>query len=150
MKKIIKSGLSLAFVTLLLAAPVLGQDMAKVMKEMTATYEKAYNSEDAKTLVAMYTEDGVRTFDDGRNYKGSAELLAGFMAEFEANDLKVKISMGEITPAGMDKATSTGTYEVKGTLGTGEKVSYMGKYTNSLVKVNGVWKIAKTAGETIQ
>ncbi|WP_075351382.1 YybH family protein [Algoriphagus marinus] len=146
-----KMKLSLSIVLMaLLSFPLMAQDMEKEMVEMTKKYEKAYNAEDVNALVAMYTSDGVRTFNDGRNYKGAAEIAAGLTAEFAANNFKVSIKHEKVVPAGVGKATATGTYRVTGKTAEGESVDVMGKYTNTLIKIDGEWKVARTDGEIIQ
>jgi len=149
MKTRMKLSLSIVLMALL-SFPLMAQDMNKEMIAMTKKYEKAYNAEDVIALVAMYTVDGERVFDDGRSNKGAAEIAAGLTAEFAANDFKVSIKHEKVVPAGDGKATATGTYHVTGKTADGVAVDTMGKYTNSLVKVNGEWKVAKTYGEIIQ
>ncbi len=144
MRNTIKLSLCMGLVSLLFAYPILAQDLDKEMQKMTEKYAKAYNKEDVKALVAMYTADGVRDYADGRSMKGSAEITAELTEDFSTNDFKVSIQHGKVTLDGDEKATATGTYHLTGKAGTGEAVDRMGNYTNTIVKMNGEWKIVKS------
>jgi len=144
MKKTIQIGLYMMIASLILTIPSMAQDLKKEMADLTAKYEKAYNAKDVKTLVSMYTAEAVRDFSDGRHYSGTGEIEAAMTEEFAASSLKVSIHPGayDVNPDGT--LVSKGTYHLEGTAGT-EAVNTNGSYTNTLVKVNGQWKITKSS-----
>ncbi len=145
MKKAIQLGFSMVFALLILTYPLLARDMEKEVATLTKNYEKAYNAEDVKALVAMYTSNAVRTFDDGRIYTGISEIEAAMVEEFAGNSFKVSIKHGKTEASSDGTMTSSGTYTVKSTAANGDAVDLNGSYTNTLVKVNGVLKISKSA-----
>lgn len=145
MKKTIQLGFCMVFASLILTYPLLAQDMEKEVATLTKNYEKAYNAEDVKALVAMYTSNAVRTFDDGRIYTGIAEIEAEMVEEFAGNSFKVSINHGKTEASSDGTMTSTGTYTLKGTAANGDAVDMNGSYTMTLVKVNGTLKISKAA-----
>ncbi|WP_296705853.1 nuclear transport factor 2 family protein [Algoriphagus sp.] len=142
MKKTIQFGLYLMLASLILTYPVMAQNLDKEMAKLVKDYEKAYNQEDVKTLMGRYTADAVRVMSDGTTFNGFAEIEAAMVADFAANDFKVSINVGTHEVLSDGTVIAKGTYRVKGTSG-GEPVDFTGTYTNTLVNVNGDWKVTK-------
>lgn len=142
MKKTIQIGLYLMFASLILTYPVMAQNLDKELADLVKGFEKAYNQEDVGTLASRYTDDAVRVMTDGRTFTGIAEIKAAMEADFAANDFKVTIKAGTHEVLNDGAVISKGTYHVKGTA-AGEPVDITGTYTNTLVKVNGEWKVSK-------
>lgn len=149
MKKTIQIGLYLMLASLILTFPVMGQNLDKEMADLVKKYEKAYNKEDVETLVDRYTPDAVRVMTDGTTFTGIAAIKAAMEADFAASDLKVTINVGTHELLSDGGAIAKGTYRVKGTA-AGEPVDISGTYTNTLVKVNGEWKVTKNVLELVQ
>jgi uncharacterized protein (TIGR02246 family) len=142
MKKTIQIGLYLMFASLILTLPAMAQNLDKELADLVKRFEKAYNQEDVGTLASRYTDDAVRVMADGRTFTGIAEIKAAMEADFAANDFKVTIKTGTHEVLNDGGVISKGTYQVKGTA-AGEPVDITGTYTNTLVKVNGEWKVSK-------
>lgn len=143
MKKPFQIGWYLMFITWIVTCPVLAQNMQKELASLAKKYEKAYNQEDVKSLLERYTNDAVRVLGDGRTFNGIAEIEANMVSEFEANDFKVSIESGNYEVQSDGTVISHGTYHVTGMQGS-EKVEFSGKYTNTMVKVGGDWKVSKS------
>ena len=101
-----------------------------------------YDHEDGETLASRQTHEDVRDITDGRNFTGIAEIKEAMEADVAANDFKVPMKAGTHEVLNDGGVIAKGTYHVKGTA-AGEPVDITGTYTNTLVKVNGEWKVSK-------
>lgn len=142
MKKTIQIGLYLMLASLILTFPAMAQNLDKEMADLTKKYEKAYNQKDVKTLVDRYTADAIRVMSDGTTFTGIAAIKAAMEEDFAANDFKVTIKAGTHEVLSDGGVIAKGTYRITGTA-AGEPVDFTGTYTNTLVKVNGEWKVTK-------
>lgn len=122
-----------AFVT-----PVKAQENKKDMETLAKNYEDAYNKKDAKAIKEFYTKDAVRVNPDGTTTEGSEAIAADAAGFFENNNPSIKITVDTVTESD-GTITATGTY--KGTTGD---TDISGNYTNTCVKEDGKWKIAKS------
>lgn len=145
MKKKIQLSL-LLFVSTAFASSLLAQDVQKEMLSLTKKYEQAYNKKDYKTLQAMYTKDATRTEADGKVENGNetiATVLADQLKDAETATLTITPDQAETAADGT--VTATGSFHVQGKAKqSGEAFDVKGTYTNTLVKENGKWKIAKS------
>lgn len=146
MKKVIQS--SLFFAALLCAAftPSLNaQDVDKEMAAFAQQFQDTYNKEDHATLKTFYTADATRVARDGTSITG-AEAIGAFWAEqFKGADATLALKQASVVWKDVSHAyVSTGTYHVTGTTVKGDKISLSGTYTNTMLKENGTWKIAKS------
>jgi len=145
MRKIIQRSLLLAMVSLTaFLAPLKAQDAAKELAGFTKKFQAAYNSKDDKALKTMYTDDATRTAADGTVSNGSEAIVAQFKDYFTENKVTLDLKQTNVEVQADGSATATGTFHVTGTSKTGEKIDRKGGYTNTVVKTNGHWKIAKT------
>lgn len=144
MKKAKQFSLLMMLVCTWLTTPLLAQNLDKEMIALTKRYEKAYNKKDVKTLASMYTADAVRSYSDGRMNKGSAEIEEAMNQEFSANSVQLTLQHGSAELNADGTATAKGTYSINGTSGSGEAIVGSGSYTNTLVKVDGEWLLAKS------
>jgi len=145
MKKIIQRSLLLAIVSLTaFIAPLKAQDATKELAAFTKKFQAAYNSKDDKTLKTMYTDDATRTAADGTVNSGSEAIVAQFRDYFTENKVMLDLKQTNVAVQTDGSATATGIFHVTGTSKTGEKIDRKGGYTNTVVKANGHWKIAKS------
>jgi uncharacterized protein (TIGR02246 family) len=145
MKKIIQRGLLLAIASFTaFITPLKAQDATKELAVFTKKFQAAYNSKDDKALKTMYTDDATRTAADGTINNGSEAIVAQFRDYFTENKVTLDLKQTKVDMQTDGSATATGTFHVTGTSKTGEKIDRKGGYTNTVVKANGHWKIAKS------
>jgi uncharacterized protein (TIGR02246 family) len=145
MKQTIQLSL-LAAIALLTAffTPLQAQDATKELAVFTKKFQAAYNSKDEKALKTMYTDDAVRTAPNGTSLTGSDVIAAQFKDYFTENKVSLDLKQTNVETQADGSATAAGTYHVTGTSKTGEKIDRNGAYTNTLLKLKGHWKIAKS------
>ena len=145
MKKTIKHSLLLMLVSVSgFMLPLKAQDATKELVGFTKKFQEAYNRKDDKALKMMYVDDAVRTAADGTVSTGSEAIVAQFKEFFDANKVTLALKQDKVETAADGSTTATGSYHVTGTSKTGEKIDRKGTYTNSVVKVDGHWKISKS------
>jgi len=145
MKKTIMFSLLLAMASVAaFINPLRAQDASKELLGFTKKFQAIYNKNDAKALKQMYTDDAVRVGTDGVTLTGSDNIVAGFEKSFAGSKLMIEIKQEKVETAADGTATATGTYHVTGKNNAGEAVDIKGAYNNSVIKVNGHWKIAKS------
>jgi len=145
MKKTIKCSLLLVLVSISgFILPLKAQDATKELASFTKKFQHAYNSKDDKALKMLYTDDAVRVTADGTTSTGCEAIVAQFRDYFNENKVTLALKQDKVETTGDGATTATGTYHITGTSKTGEKIDRSGRYTNTVVKVNGHWKIAKT------
>ncbi len=146
MKKLIQS--SLFFAGLLCAAfttSLNAQDVDKEMEAFAKGFQDAYNKEDHVTLKTFYTADAVRVAKDGTSITG-AEAIGAFWAEqFKGSDATLTLEQTSVVWKDVLHAyVASGTYHVAGVTVKGDKINLSGTYTNTMLKENGAWKMAKS------
>lgn len=144
MKKTTQLGLLVVLIYTLFTGPLSAQNLEKEASELAKKYEKAYNKEDVKALLKLFTADAVRSYSDGRLYTGIAEIEAAMTADFSANSLQLSIQPGGAEMNSDGTATAKGTYKISGTVGSGETIESTGSYTNTLIKSGGGWLLSKS------
>lgn len=131
--------------------PLQAQNVEKDMTALAKKFQDTYNKKDAKALKALYTDDAVRVNTDGQSITGNAAISDEFAKIFaDNNDIAIVIKQDKVVTNTDGSLTSTGTYHVTGTSKAGEKLDLTGNYTNTVVKVNGHWKISKSVLTAIQ
>ena len=121
---------------------VKAQDNTAELAAFTKNFEALYNKKDHKGLKELYTKDAVRIGLDGKKLVGNEAIRAMFEKTFKDN-VTVEIHQDKVVTAADGSVTTTGTFHVTGTTAAGEKIDREGTYSNSIVKQNGKWKIAK-------
>jgi uncharacterized protein (TIGR02246 family) len=145
MKKTIKLSLLLALISaIVFINPVKAQDATTDLAGFTKKFQAAYNKKDDKALKMMYTDDAARVGIDGTTVTGNEAISAEFAKSFADNTQTIVIKQDKVVTQADGSATATGTYHVTGTSNAGEKIDRSGNYTNTVVKVKGQWKIAKS------
>lgn len=131
--------------------PLQAQNAEKDMIALAKKFQDTYNKKDYKALKTMYTEDAVRVNADGQSITGNAAISEEFAKIFtDNNDIAIAIKQDKVVTNTDGSLTSTGTYHVAGTSKAGEKLDLAGNYNNTVVKVSGHWKIAKSVLTAIQ
>jgi len=145
MKQTIKLSLLAAIASITaFITPLKAQDATKELAVFTKKFQAAYNSKDDKALKMMYTDDATRTAADGTISNGSEAIVAQFRDYFTENKVMLDLKQTKVETQTDGSAIATGTFQVTGTSKTGEKIDRKGGYTNTVVKANGHWKIAKS------
>jgi uncharacterized protein (TIGR02246 family) len=128
------------------ASATLAQDAADTPPEQTAViandraYEAAYASGDAKALVDFFTDDAEYTSEDGRTFKGRAEIeetIRAALLERKGGNLAINMESVRLLAPGvlLEKGTTTVTPN------DGDASESL--YTAIYVKKNGEWKISQ-------
>jgi uncharacterized protein (TIGR02246 family) len=121
---------------------------AAPIKAVADAYVKAVLAQDAKAIMALYTEDPVEMPPDEPMVKGRAALEAMYKKEFtEMAAKKMKIAKFALThletSAHGDMAHDVGTYSQTVTAEGGAKpMNETGKYVVLLKRQGGAWKVA--------
>jgi len=150
MKKTIKFSLLLAIsFCIALVNPLAAQNINNDMNALAKKYESAYNRKDVKALKGMYTKDAVRVMPNGTAITGNDAIGDSLTVEFKNNKrgtqgIMVKIKVDKNVKESDGSITTTGTYHVTGKTKKGEKIDMKGAFTNTTVKEDGKWKIAKS------
>lgn len=139
---------SLFFTALLCAAftPVLNaQDVDKEMAAFVQQFQDAYNKEDHATLKTFYTDDATRVAKDGTSITGAAAIGAFWEAQFKGADATLALTLQSVVwKDNVHAYVANGTYHVTGTSAEGAKIDASGKYANTMLRVNGAWKISES------
>ena len=122
------------------------QDLDQEMVAFAQQFQDAYNKEDHATLKTFYTDDAKRLAKDGTAITG-AEAIGAFWAEqFKGSDATLTLKQQSVGwKDNLHAYVASGTYHVSGTTVKGDKFEISGKYINTMLKQNGVWKIAESA-----
>lgn len=146
MKKLIQSSLFFAvFLCAAISTSLNAQDVDKEMEVFAKGFQDAYNKEDHATLKTFYTADATRVARDGTSITG-AEAIGAFWAEqFKGADATLTLKPTSVVWKDASHAyIATGTYHVTGATVKGDKLDLSGTYTNTMIKENGAWKMAKS------
>jgi ketosteroid isomerase-like protein len=133
------------FIAFLFAITVqsFAQDNSKELNAFTKKFETAYNAADTKALATFFTKNAVRVNMDGTSITGADVIVAEYANSFANSDLQLTINMGKTSNQTASKASTNGTFQVRGTSKqNNEKIEVNGGYENELVKENGAWKIS--------
>ena len=145
MKKLFKLSLLFALSSITSFSNQLhAQDATKELAGFTKKFQDAYNKKDDKTLKTYYTTDATRTDASGSVITGNENIVAEFVNTWSANKVTIVIKQDKVETGADGSTVATGTYLVTGTSNAGEKLDITGTYTNTVVKENGKWKIAKS------
>ena len=120
----------------LAAAPALAADTSDLAGR-AATWEKAYNADDIKGVVASYAADGCRMPPNEKKAQGSEGIQAQLKSGKEQGAAKVKLTVDTAETSG-NWGYGTGTYEI---LGADGKQVDQGKWMNVSKKSKETWKI---------
>jgi ketosteroid isomerase-like protein len=116
------------------------------LQNFTRRFMSAYNAQDIAAIRNMYTDDAVRIDQQGKEMKG-AETIANFYAEqFRKNNVTLLIRHLGMNWSDAEHAwVAKGDYTVYGnTIVYDIAIDYTGSYVNTMLKTNGVWKIARS------
>ena len=135
------------FFTLLLCitttAATFGQDADKELHAFAQNYQDAYNKEDHATLKTFYTDDAQRIAKD--TITGSEAIAAQLARQFAASDATIQITQESVSWSDFHYTMiASGTYTVKGTDAAGKAIDFSGKFSNFMLKKDGVWKISRS------
>ncbi len=121
------------------------QDVDKEMTAFVQQFQDAYNKEDHATLKTFYTADAKRVAKDGTAISGAEAIGAFWEAQFKGADATLVLtSQSVVWKDNVHAYVASGTYQVTGTTAKGDKIDLSGKYVNTMLKVNGAWKISES------
>lgn len=129
--------------------PAGAQAKDPALDKLVADWTAAFAKGDAKALAGFYTDDAVRSSQEGTKVGRAAiekEFAANFAGQWKGATIAVKA--GSSHPVGTDIAVNEGTWEVSGTGPDGKPMKTSGYYINTLVKRAGAWVIASNAAIT--
>ncbi len=106
----------------------------------------AYNAQDHAALQQMYTADAVRIDQQGNEIKGAGNIAAYFESQFIKSDGTLLLKQMSVHWSDKEHAfVASGAYEIYGVTYVYDiPIQNAGTYTNSMLKQNGQWKIAKS------
>jgi uncharacterized protein (TIGR02246 family) len=134
------------FILVAFASSIFAQDSTETSPEKAAViandraYEAAYASGDAKALADFFTDDAEYTAEDGRTFKGRAEIEETIRAALrERKGGNLAINMESVRMLAPEVLLEKGTTTV--TPNDGDVSESL--YTAIYVKKNGEWKISQ-------
>lgn len=134
-----------AFFSAVFTTTLNAQDVDKEMAAFAQQFQDAYNKEDHATLKTMYTTDAKRVAKDGTTTSGAEAIGAFWEAQFKGADATLMLTpQSTVWKDNVHAFVASGTYHVTGTTTKGDKIDFSGKYANTMLKVNGLWKIAES------
>ena len=118
-----------------------GQDTDKELLAFAQKYQEAYNKEDHATLKTFYTTDARRIAQD--TIVGAEAIRTQLEAQFKSADATIQIVQEKVSWSDFNHAfVSSGTYHLKGKNTAGKAIDFVGKFSNVMLKQNGIWKIS--------
>ncbi len=135
--------LFLALLFTAFAVPTWAQDTKKEVEAFAKTFQDTYNKADHAGLAKLFAKEVVATNPDGTTATlTNAQMGESYAKGFANADLKITITVGEITTLadGKVKVTGTTTLLVVNKK-TGEKKTQKSTYENMAVKEGSEWKI---------
>jgi uncharacterized protein (TIGR02246 family) len=128
-------------------APASAQTKDPALDKLAADWAAAFAKGDAKGLAAFYTEDAVRSSQEGGTVVGRAAIEKEFASNFAAawKGATIAIKVGSLHPVGADVAVNEGSWEVSAKGPDGKPTTIRGTYVNTIVKRAGAWVIASNA-----
>ncbi len=124
--------------------PVQSQDIKKEMADLAKNFEENYNKKNDKALKMLYTENAVRIEPDGTVISGNENIRIKLTESWSINKLNLAIKQEKVESQADGNVLASGTYMVTGTADSGDPIAVGGSYTNTMVKEDGKWKIAKS------
>jgi ketosteroid isomerase-like protein len=122
------------------------QDVDKEMAAFAQQFQDAYNKEDHAALKTFYAADAKRIAKDGSAINGADAIAAFWEAQFKGSDATLALVQESVVWKDNVHAYVThGTYHVTGVSAKGDKIDISGKYANTMLKVDGAWKITESA-----
>jgi ketosteroid isomerase-like protein len=134
-KSINGSAWILALYAIAAAAPALAADTSG-WAARAVTWEKEFNADNLKGVVALYAADGCRMQPHAETAQGSEAILASLQSAKDHGVAKVKIAVTSTETSG-NLAYATGTFEVSDA--DGKQLDH-GKWMGVAKKMNGNWK----------
>jgi ketosteroid isomerase-like protein len=145
MKKGIKlAGMLILIVTSAIFNPVQSQDIKKELADLAKNFEENYNKKNDKALKMLYTETAIRIEPDGTVINGNENIRIRLAESWSINKLNLAIKQEKVETQADGNVLASGTYMVTGTADSGDPIAVSGSYTNTMVKEDGKWKIAKS------
>lgn len=116
------------------------------IQAFTRSFMSAYNQQDEAALQQMYLEDAVRVDAGGHEISGARQIGAYFAKQFIEKNTTLLLRPSSISWSDQQHAfVARGTYEIYGNTHVYDiQIHDTGAYANSLIKVNGEWKIARS------
>jgi uncharacterized protein (TIGR02246 family) len=111
------------------------------VRNFIATYEKAYNNADARTLSSLFAPDAVRTQPDGSQIQGNTVIGNQFSQSFRNAQLVTSIQILDVVSACPSSAYVSGTYTLNNKHSDGDPIT--GEYVSLCTKVDGKWQITR-------
>jgi len=115
-------------------APAMAADSSNWVAR-AAIWEKDFNSDNLKGIVALYAADGCRMPPNAKTAQGAEAILASLQSAKDHGVAKIKIGVTSASSAG-NLSYGTGTFEVSDASG---KQIDQGKWMAVAKKSNGKW-----------
>ncbi len=112
-------------------------DEADAIRSRAATYQSAFNRQDARAVAEHWSEDALYTLDGGGAVRGRQAIQGVFERMFADKGLRLRVAITSIRFVTPDVAVEEGIAQTAG--GQAEPVESV--YTALNVKRNGVWYI---------
>jgi uncharacterized protein (TIGR02246 family) len=124
------------------AAPTTASDDAEAIKKSARDFADAFNKGDAKTIAAMYTQNGESREADGRMFVGQAAIEKAYVEVFKSNiGAKVEVLVKSVRFPAKDLAIEEGILRFsRGPMPLPETTAYTALH----VREGGLWKMAQT------
>lgn len=116
------------------------------MLAFTRAFLAAYNQQDEQALQNMYAKDAVRIDPAGKEISGADKIADYFAQQFIKSNTTLLLRPSSIYWSDYEHAfVAKGTYEIFGRTHVYDiQIHDSGTYTNTMTKVNGEWKIARS------
>ncbi len=118
------------------------QDMRTFARDFMA----AYNRQDVAALKAMYSTDAIIIDEDGKTTEGAERIVELFSEQFIRKDITLLVRQVRLSWSDAQHAlVTTGTYESFGVTYVYD-IAFQTRsvYSNTMIKENGQWKIARS------
>ena len=145
MKKTIKFSLLLAMLPIVaFINPLKAQDVKKEVQAYVKKFEDTYNKKDDQGLKMLYTDDASRTDAAGQTITGNENIRAEFADSWSKNKITISIKLDKAEQQADGSVLANGTYHISGSSNAGAKIERDGTYINTMIKVDGKWKMSKS------
>jgi uncharacterized protein (TIGR02246 family) len=128
---------------LVAGAPLAAQQKDAELDKLVQQYVAAWNKADVKGLVALYTDNSMRTGPTDVVVVGKGELEKYYQTSFAttAKGTTLTVTPGRTQNVSADVRVQEGTWQVAG----GTDGPQRGRYMNTMVRVGGSWRLAAVA-----
>ncbi|MGH1436915.1 MAG: DUF4440 domain-containing protein [Lewinella sp.] len=118
----------------------------KELEIFSQGYVSAFNEQDAASLRKMYNEYAVRIDRDGKEMVGGNQIVSHLMDPGQPKNVNLRLRPTMVIRVqGQSGYVVRGTYEIVGkTIVYDIDIHTIGTYTNTMVKYDGRWQIAKS------